>query len=115
MNNQEDSMNLGQHQVTFDAATGNLSIFDEKQMVRLSADEAYRLLTWMQSHYSDRLYQETLERGSPQHVAATEISNEEIRLVQQAQEPVHSPIIDQLVQREIERQEGTAEREAESG
>lgn len=111
---QGKTINLGEHQAFFEKTTDKLSLFDEKQMIRLSADEAYRLLIWLQAHYSDRLSQQARAGGTAEHAAAKEISEEEIQLVEEAQVP-QTPAIDDLVQREIEREEGGGEPAAEGG
>lgn len=115
MSNQENIIDLGEHQASFDKATGKLSIYDEKQMIHLSADEAYHLLIWMQDHYSDRLYQQALESGSAQHAAAKQISEEEIKLVEEAQVPGNTPAIDKLIREEMGREDAGGEPETESG
>jgi hypothetical protein len=57
MDNQENTVDLGQHRANFDEASGKLSIEDGQERVHLSEDEAYRLLVWLNDHYRDRLYE----------------------------------------------------------
>ncbi|HLI06242.1 MAG TPA: hypothetical protein VKV40_06730 [Ktedonobacteraceae bacterium] len=115
MSELDNTINLGEHRAGFDRMTGKFSLFEgSKELVTLTADEAYRLLTWLQEHYGDRLYQEALESGSPQHAAAKQISEEEIRLVQQAQVS-STPEFDNLLRQEFERQEGSSGSEAQGG
>jgi hypothetical protein len=116
MSNLESNINLGEHQATFDRTTGKFSLSDgNKLLVTLTADEAYRLLLWLQERYGDRLYQEALESGTPQHAAAKKISEEEIRLVEQAQVPENAPEFDALVRQGFEQQEGSGGPEVERG
>ncbi|HLI06241.1 MAG TPA: hypothetical protein VKV40_06725 [Ktedonobacteraceae bacterium] len=49
------AVNLGQHTAVLDEASGTLTLFEAGTSMKLSADEAYHLLAWLNDNYRDRL------------------------------------------------------------
>lgn len=58
--------NLGQHHADFDEQNGSLTIYDEKSLMKLSADETYQLLVWLSDNYRDQLQQLIQQKGQGQ-------------------------------------------------
>ena len=48
-------MNLGNHTAALDEQTGVLTLYDMSQRMRLSANETYNLLVWLNDNYRDAL------------------------------------------------------------
>lgn len=53
---QGKAVNLGQHTAVFDEASGVLTLFETGSSMKLSPEEAYNLLIWLNDNYRERLH-----------------------------------------------------------
>jgi hypothetical protein len=53
---QGNTANLGQHTAVFDEASGALTLFEAGSSMKLSPDEVYHLLVWLNDNYRERLH-----------------------------------------------------------
>jgi hypothetical protein len=51
-----DTVILGQYRADFDDEISSLTLYDEKTLMKLSPDETYRLLIWLNDNYRDKLH-----------------------------------------------------------
>ncbi|HYX51375.1 MAG TPA: hypothetical protein VE843_16635 [Ktedonobacteraceae bacterium] len=53
---QGKAVNLGQHTAVFDEASGTLTLVETGSSMKLSPEEVYNLLLWLNDNYRERLH-----------------------------------------------------------